>query len=116
MADSTGIDASRHIGRAMTILLPAVSAGTPLASLAGLDLILRCPKCGDRRRKIDELSEKVGRWRPVGEVVPRLCCDACQSKPIAMHVVSDWAVKYGRTTLTEDLTFLLTRQPEARAA
>jgi DNA-binding transcriptional LysR family regulator len=100
----------------MSFIFPALSAQTPLASLAGLDLVLRCPKCGGRRRTFDDLSAKVGRWKTVGNILPRLSCDACRSKPIGMTLVSDWAVTYGRAPLTEDLTFLLNRLSEVKAA
>ena len=73
--------------------------------------MLKCPKCGDRRKAVTDLLEKVGRCRDVGEVFPRLSCDTCRQKPVRLIGVC----KLSPTNASEDFSFLL-QKPEAMAA
>ena len=91
----------------MAVLSPALSERTPLASLSGWTLILRCPKCGERRKPMDALAQSVRISRPIGEIIPRLSCDHCQSKPTEVVGVCTWMANYGRQPEAEYLTFLL---------
>jgi hypothetical protein len=45
----------------MHLICPALSATTPLASPDGYDLLLRCPKCGDRIKPVSALYTAVDR-------------------------------------------------------
>jgi hypothetical protein len=94
---------------------PPLSAKTSLASLDGCDLVMACPKCGDRVKPVAKLCEAVPAWREIGDIIPRLSCDACRSKPVRMRAVNSWVRKFDREATAEDLTFLLERT-EAMAA
>jgi hypothetical protein len=114
------------------MLSPPLSAKTPLASLAGWTLVMQCPQCGERRKKVDDLANHQIRLtgdlavrvqkaynkyapgtrppdsvkmatRELGFVIPRLSCDHCKSKPTSIAGVCGWAP----TPAIEDLTFLL---------
>ena len=95
----------------MSLLSPPLTARTPLASLAFWDLVLKCPKCGDQRKAVTDLLERVGRCRDVGDIVPRLSCDTCRQKPVRLIGVC----KLSPTNASEDFSFLL-QKPEAMAA
>jgi hypothetical protein len=99
----------------MSLISPALSAATPLASLDGYDLMLQCPKCGDRIKPVRALYAAVDRCREIGTIMPRLSCDMCRSRPIRLRAVNSWMMKFDRETATEDLTFLLAK-PEAETA
>src|ERR1700730_16134413 len=80
----------------MHLIWPALSATTPLASLDGYDLLLRCPKCGDRIKPVSALYAAVDRCREIGDIMPRLTCDVCRSKPVTIRAVNSWVVKFDR--------------------
>jgi hypothetical protein len=97
------------------LLFPAVSAKTPLASLSGCDLVMACPKCGDRIKRVEKLCEAVGLCRELGDILPRLSCDTCRSKPVGMRFVNTWIKRFDREPSSEDLTFLLPQPTELAA-
>jgi hypothetical protein len=97
------------------LIRPPLSHRTPLASLDGYDLLLACPKCGDRIKPVSALYAAVDRCREIGTIIPRLSCDVCRSRPIRLRAVNSWVVKFERETAAEDLTFLL-KKKEAIAA
>jgi hypothetical protein len=99
----------------MHLICPALSATTPLASLDGYDLLLACPKCGDRIKPVSALYAAVDRCHEIGDIIPRLSCDVCRSKPVTIRAVNSWVVKFDREAATVDLTFLLPR-PTVQAA
>ena len=95
----------------MSLLSPPLSARTPLASLAFWELVLKCPKCGDRRKLVAAMFDKIDRCREVGEIFPRLLCDVCRSKPAKLIGVCNMTPE----PVSEDFSFLL-QKPEAMAA
>jgi hypothetical protein len=99
----------------MSLISPPLSEKTPLASLDGWTLLLKCPRCGDRTKPVSALYAVVDRCRPIGTILPRLSCDACKSKPTRLLGVNTWVAKFDREPATEDLSFLLPK-PEAEAA
>jgi hypothetical protein len=99
----------------MQLICPGLSATTPLASMDGYDLLFRCPKCGDRIKPVSALYAAVDRCREIGDIMLRLSCDVCRSKPITIRAVNSWVVKFDREAATVDLTFLLPR-PTIQAA
>ncbi len=96
-------------------IFPPLSARTPLASLGGWNLVLSCPKCGERIKSVDALFRSVRLSQEIGKVVPRLICDVCRSKPVAMRAVCAW-VRTDPVQPAEDLTFLLPDEPQSNAA
>jgi hypothetical protein len=97
------------------LIAPPLSTRTPLASLDGCDLLLQCPNCGDRIKPVSKLYAAVERCKEIGEIIPRLSCDVCKSKPVRLRAVNSWVKQFDRETVTEDLSFLLQR-PMAQAA
>jgi hypothetical protein len=97
------------------LVYPAISLKTPLGSLSGFDLILSCPKCGDRIKSVAKLCEVVHLCQELGDLLPRLSCDVCRSKPVRLRAMNVWVRKFDRETVTEDLSFLLQR-PMVHAA
>jgi hypothetical protein len=77
----------------MSLIAPALSAKTPLASLDGYDLLLQCPKCGVRIKPVSKLYAVVDRYSEIGSIIPRLACDGRKSKPVALRAVNSWVVK-----------------------
>ena len=56
---------------------------------------------------MSKLYAVVERCREIGSIIPRLSCDMCKSKPVALRAVNSWVAKFDRETATEDLSFLL---------
>jgi hypothetical protein len=91
----------------MSMIHPPLSERTPIGSLDAWNLVLRCPRCGDRTKPASTPFPAFGLAREVGEITPRLSCNACQSKPVALFGTNTWATKYGRDPVREDWSFLL---------
>ena len=58
-----------------------------------------CPKCGDRIKPVAKLCEVVPAWREIGDIIPRLSCDVCRSKPVRMRAVNSWVKRSSTVSL-----------------
>lgn len=98
----------------MSAISPPLTPNSSIASLSGWTLILHCPKCGLRKKPTDDLFKKVHRSRTIGEVLPRLTCDVCRSRPTVITAECTWIRKFRRNTAEEiDLTQFLQRESAA---
>lgn len=115
-----------------SLINPPPSHSTPLASLDGWTLILRCPKCGTREKPVSKLcealQEHLNRRTPLGErvrkasvmplwdILPRLTCDYCHSKPAVLKASCTWVGVYREVPPAVDLTDLLAPPEKEEAA
>jgi hypothetical protein len=73
---------------------PPVSSRTPLASLDGWAFVLDCAVCGPREKSVNELCAVVPPAALISDVLPKLVCDRCRSKPARMSATCQWARKW----------------------
>lgn len=79
-----------------------------LLSLSGWTLIIHCPKCGIRRKPVDELLTRIHGSAALRSILPRIACSVCASPPSRIEAVCDWVRKYGVVEPPqEDLTWLV---------
>ena len=97
----------------VSLITPTPSERTPLASFLLWDMIVRCPKCGDKRKPVMDMIK--GGLRPsteVGSIFPKLTCRSCGSKPAALIGVCTFTAPEQQ----EDLTHLMGPKPMEQAA
>jgi hypothetical protein len=94
---------------------PPPSHSTPLASLDGWNLVLRCDTCGPREKPVSALYAAVRGSVALGDVLPKLRCDGCRAKPAGLEVTCQWARQWNAEAATWrlDLSFILQREKES---
>lgn len=94
---------------------PPLSSSTPLASLDGWNLVLRCATCGPREKPVSELYSIVRGSTALGTVLPKLVCDRCRKKPTGIEATCQWARRWNPTAVSWrlDLSPFLSVQKEA---
>jgi hypothetical protein len=94
---------------------PPLSSSTPLASLDGWNLVLRCATCGPREKPVSELYKAVRASTALGVVLPKLRCDGCRAKPAGLEATCPWARRWNPEAATWrlDLIPLLPAHREA---
>ena len=96
----------------MSFLTPSPSERTPLASFLLWDLIVRCPKCGDKRKPVvDMIQSGIRPSMEVGRIFPNLKCRSCGSQPAGLIGVC----MISPIQEQEDLSYLLDKPMKVAA-
>jgi hypothetical protein len=85
---------------------PLLAPSTPLASLDGWNLILRCARCGPREKSVSELYKAVRASSALGVVLPKLRCDGCRAKPAGLEATCQWARRWNPEAATWQLDLI----------
>lgn len=93
---------------------PPLTDRSPLISLSGWVLVMRCPTCGIKERAVDDMLGSLRGSKPIGELVAKLTCDKCRQPPISIGARCAWVTKFRPgTVLTISLSDML---PASKAA